>query len=316
LITNWGRGSAIYDWLKREDSSNVHVSWPGTIGGNRSYVKLIKHLRHAKILDPYIKYRATMAIHGETDSESATYQTDIETWQTDIQADVDEIYGTSNLVPMFHSQMQATVNCSSGPRMLLATYANPTKHVVVCPKYFLTYVDNVHLNMVDYAILGEYYAKAYKQHIIEGTQYYPLCPKNGQVTSHTWAGLNSNVIRIPVQGVVGDLVLDDTSVTNPVDGSGLYNYGFRVRHANATIDLTVQSVLFDQDNKEILLFCSGAPVAGQLVAVDYARTFGTINSPLTLHPRGNVRDSDPAKSVYDGRRLYNWLCTFQETFTP
>ena len=55
----------------------------------------------------------------------------------------------------------------------------------------------------------------------------------------------------------------------------------------------------------IQLTLASAPSSGT-ERVNYALTLQTAPKTLAGVPRGNVRDSAPDVSLYDGRRLYRW----------
>ena len=113
---------------------------------------------------------------------------------------------------MFHSQMSSWGNlnanfCLSPFLTLLEHEQNPTKTVLVCPKYFFPYSDGLHLTAAGYRWLGEYYAKAYYQQVVQGQRWSPLRP--AQITR------SNETIIINFTGNVGDLVVDTNRVSDP-----------------------------------------------------------------------------------------------------
>lgn len=201
-------------------------------------------------------------MHGETDSASTTYQADIEQWQIDYENDIKAITGQSGIIPIFHSQNSSFGSIPKAAYAMLSAYeANPSKSILVGPKYFLQYaVDGVHLTNHSYRRLGEYYAKAWNKVIVQGGVWSPLRPIS-QV-------LNGKNIDITFTGNVGDLVLDTTLVSNPG------NYGFL--YSDSTTSATISSVnLIGSDKVRITL--SNTPT-GTNKKITYAPGTGTAST--------------------------------------
>jgi hypothetical protein len=230
---------------------------------------------------------AVVAVHGETDGLSVTYQADIEQWQTDYETDIKAITGQTGIIPMFHSQWSAWGTTTLSPYAMLAAHvANPTKHILVCPKYFLPYSDGIHLTNVGYRLLGAYYGKALHA-VMSGAGFTPLRPVSAVRTG--------DVIVLTVAGRVGSLVLDTTAVTNPG------NFGFEVTGGGS-----ISAVAIVGNTLEIT-------VTGTITRLRYAYTGnGTPNTGgPTTGPRGCLRDSDTTAG-YSAGALPNWMVHFDE----
>jgi len=299
LVQNVGAGGYSYSMLKK-----------GTTRYNLSLSMLESAKTYAQnYLQAATAVPGVIVVHGESDGRSHRYQADIEEWQKDYENDIKAITGQSGTIPLFHTQISAWTgdsgieSWSTSPYHLLAAYeANPTKTVLVGPKYFITYAaDGLHLNNYGYRRLGEYYAKAWHKVVVLGQTFSPLRPSNVKIEGKS--------IDVTFTGNVGNLALDTTLVSNPG------NFGFEY-YDNATStsissvslvsSTTVRIELNDVptgDNKRIRYAYSGIP--------------GNSGGPTT-GPRGNLRDSDPTLSASDddsnGSRdnLYNWAVHFDK----
>jgi hypothetical protein len=205
LVSNAGRSASGYEQLKR---------------GTAPYTRGTNQIAGGKAVAQYLGYRfqAIFAVHGEGDSINQNYDLNIREWQRDFTEDVSRQTGQSWDVPMFHSQIASFGGMTLSPYLTLAEHeANPAKTVLVGPKYFLPYNDPLHLNSVGYQWLGEYYAKAYRQHVIQGVPWSPLRPIDIVRTNE--------FITVTFTGNVGSLVWDTNLVTNPQGTFYLPVYG-------------------------------------------------------------------------------------------
>src|SRR5262249_13771365 len=141
-------------------------------------------------------------------------------WQSDYQKDIQRITGYPNSIPMFHSQFSAWTasffnqsNSLSPYKVLAESEANPSKTILVGPRYIFPYVGagasfpGWHLSNAGYRWLGEYYAKAYKKVVIDGGSWTPLKPN-----TISRAGA---VITVTFDVPAPPLVLDTALVSNP-----------------------------------------------------------------------------------------------------
>jgi len=255
--------------------------------------------------------RAIFVVAGEGDQLSSTYGTDMRQWQTDYQKDIQFLSGFTGLIPMFHSQISGWTSISGGayetvtsPNLILSeSEANPSRTILVGPRYFLPYAQaaggaqfpGVHLTNEGYRWLGEYYGKAYKRVVVDGGAWSPLRP-----TSITRSG---NVITAVFQVPAPPLVLDTTRVTNPG------NNGFEFTSGEAVPPTITGVSLVGANTVEILL--SNVPTGGnERLRYAYTGIPGNSGGPTT-GPRGNLRDSDATASLY-GNDLFNWCVHFDK----
>lgn len=296
VIGNYATGSSAYSVLKKGGTGLNYAEMITEITG----VKTTALDYGTSLAVPYIA-----VVHGENDAASSTYQTDIETWQSDAESDIKAITGQSGTIPMLHSQPSAwtstgNLNAATGLSHLaiLAAYeANPTKSVLVCPKYIFTYAaDGLHLVNTSYRWLGEYYAKAANA-INRGQTWTPLRPSN--------IARSGAVITVTMAGGVGNLVLDTTAVSDPG------NSGFEWTQTGGTSRTIASVAVSGSDTVTITL--SGDPGAATNMRVRYAYTgtAGNAGGPTT-GPRGCLRDSDTSVTSRNSYTLYNWCVHFDK----
>lgn len=263
--------------------------------GTQPYTNGITEVTRAQIVAAaqgwdYI-YLATLMDHGEANenagTSAATYDANMREFAADIAADVMAATGQDFAPLLILSQVSShTFYNHAIPTIALgqlsAALADPLI-VLSCPKYFLTYVDGLHLVNTSSQILGEYAAKA-KEHSLMGKgKWFPLHP--------TGAVQASGTVTVTFHVPVGDLAFDTTLVSNPG------NYGFELAGATITsVSIVGNTVVIAK--------------TGTATAVRYAYTGTAGNSAgRTTGARGNLRDSDPAVSQ-SSVPLYNWCVHF------
>lgn len=282
LVSNWATGAQAYAVLKKGGSGVQYAN---------SMASVVAAVASPPPGKSSIKVRALVNVHGEADSGSGAYAGHLAEWQSDYESDIQAATGQTDAVPMLISDFN---HYGYAGAMYEAYAANPSKIVLVCPKYFLEHSDGVHLTNATSRVLGEYYAKAYWQHVILGTQWHPLRPS-------TVSRSGSVITLVYNHGRVGNLVFDTTSVANWPDG----NYGFTYTDSAATI----QSVaITDAANGVVQVTLTGTPaVPGRL----YYAPEGPSGYGPTTGPRGNLRDSDTAVGL-SGTTLYNWATNWRQ----
>jgi len=255
--------------------------------------------------------RAVTAVHGETDhyyqgfplagtdgtpNKIQNYSDALVEWQTDYEADVKARTGQALPVPLFLSQMSGWTDKPASPianAQLDAHERAPGKVVLVTPGYPFAFAsDCLHYTSHSNRRLGEYFAKAYLKHVLEGKAWEPVRP-----TAVTRAG---NVITVRFAVPAPPLTLDTTLVTNPG------NFGFRYLDSAGTPAIASVAVTAP-DTVTITL---AATPTGTNRRLTYAQNAPSPACPgPTQGPRGNLRDSDATPSLY-GYSLYNWAVHF------
>jgi len=244
--------------------------------------------------------RAVTVIHGESDhlGNNQNYDESLLEWQSDYEADAIAITGQLHPVPLFLCQMSSFTKYGSATSripidQLAAADARPDRIYVVGPKYFLPYVDGVHLSGDGERWLGEHYAKAYRRVLVDGEPWIPLRPRA--------LSRDGATITIDFEVPAPPLVLDEELVSNPG------NYGFEFADTSGATPTIVDVSLVGETAVQITL---DAPPIGGNRRVRYAYTgiAGQPGGPMT-GARGNLRDSDPTPSRHD-YPLYNWAVHF------
>ncbi len=247
--------------------------------------------------------RAVTIIHGESDhlANNPDYDQNLLEWQSDYETDVVAITGQSLPVPLFLCQMSSHTKYNSTTSripiaQLAAADARPDRIYVVGPKYFLPYVDGVHLSGDGERWLGEHYAKAYRRVLIDGEPWIPLRPRS--------LSRDGAVITVEFNVPSPPLVLDEEMILNPG------NYGFEYFDTSGAPPAIIDVQLAGDTTVEITL--AAEPVGGNKhVRYAYTGVAGQPGGPMT-GARGNLRDSDATPSRHD-YPLYNWAVHFDET---
>ncbi len=255
--------------------------------------------------------RAVTAVHGETDhyyqgfplagtdgtaGKIQNYSDALVEWQGDYEAEVKARTAQTLPVPLFVSQMSGWTDKPASPianAQLDAHVRAPGKVVLVTPGYPFPFAsDCLHYTSHSNRRLGEYFAKAYLKHVLEGKAWEPVRP-----TSVTRVG---NVLTVRFAVPAPPLTLDTTLVTNPG------NYGFRYLDSAGTPAITSVAVTAPDT---VTITLAAAPT-GTNRRLTYAQNAPSPACPgPTQGPRGNLRDSDATPSLY-GYSLYNWAVHF------
>jgi hypothetical protein len=249
--------------------------------------------------------RAVTNVHGESDhaEKTATYARDLAEWQADVEHDVKELTGQTEPVPMFHTQMSSWTRMMKGTptseipiAQLEASVANPSKIILVGPRYHLPYAkDGVHLSNEGYRHMGEDYAKAYRRVILEKGVWEPLRPIE--------ISREAAVITVRFAVPSPPLVLDTTLVSDPGHS------GFEYTDAAASSPSIKNVELVASDTVRVTL--DREPTAGdKRLRYAFTGTKGARSGPET-GARGNLRDSDATLSRH-GYPLFNWCVHFEE----
>ncbi len=290
LFSGQAWGGQPYSALKKGGSTGV-------------YEKVIDQVNDATIAFSGIEYIGVSVIHGEQDgiNNNTTYAADLNQWQTDFDADIKAKTGQVSNVTMFICQTSTAggygfnggINELTFPTPLEQLEAHETYSdiVLVAPKYFLEYADHSHIKNISQRILGEYYAKAFKQ----GSAYEPLRPST--ITP------SGNSVIIDFVGNIGALAFDTTLVNSVAD------MGFSYKDDSAN---TITGVAITGTN-QVTVTLSGTVGLNAVVAYAYHNgAGGSANQVAGNGDRGNLRDSDTAVSLYNGDPLYNWAVTFRK----
>ncbi|PTX36972.1 hypothetical protein IQ03_05277 [Gemmobacter caeni] len=246
-------------------------------------------------------------VEGEADglTSDANYHEDLETLRLQYQTAIRAITGQRDPVMLLTCQTSSV----SGYRDTFAqrqTFRTPFLQALaaqtspliklVCPKYFMDYVDHSHIDALSERLLGEYYGKVQYRTLVEGLDWRPV-----QVTGIV---IDNDAIVLDYHAPVGALALDTTLVSDPG------NYGFQMHLAGGVNIATVTQT----GDRQITLPCTGNVPSGALLSyAHYNGTYGT--SGRLTGARGCVRDSDADPSTWTGLPLHNYALSFEQTLT-
>jgi hypothetical protein len=244
--------------------------------------------------------------HGESDDRderlnSPNYRTRLLNYYEDYNTDAKIKTGQSENLVMFLSQMSShTFYNNATPYSAIEQYeafkANPSTLILTCPKYWLNYVDGVHLDTDGYDAISEISSVAMVETFLQRKPWKPLYP-----TTIVRTGAN---VKVTFNVPVAPLVLDTTWVTNPGQNGFEYVNG-------SSANVAISSVALDPDGVSVNLVLASA-VAGKL-RYAYTATSGNA-SGRTTGARGNLSDSAAYPSAYAlPFTLKNWCIHFEET---
>ena len=305
VISNHGRGGTAYNNLKK--GTALYQKNLDEVSAAQSLAKG-KGLKH--------KVRAVFVIHGESDNalgNGSKYADFLQEWHTAYNQDIKQITGQTEDIFLFTDQMSSFGHVLATPKniadpstalaQLTASEKNP-KIIMVGPKYFLNYNDNLNLNNLGYRKMGEYYAKAFQQTVLKNENWQPLKPLETR--------LEGDKIKIRFSVPQKPLTLDTKNVLERE------NYGFNFVEDDGNPG-KIQSVkLISEDTIEITL--DKIP-SGNNKKIQYGLNAAYLNDSTTGHGTGamrtgtaggNLRDNDESDSIY-GNNLYNWAVHFEES---
>ncbi len=293
VTSSFALGGAFYSQIKK-----------GTTNYNLSLTSIGLAFAQYPSIATSFALRSIMVVHGESDQLSTTYAADLEQWRADYEADINTLLGTSITLKMFHSQIASwsaefppgtpghTTHTSS-LQMIVAVKANPTKHRIVCPKYFLAYnADGTHLTAASYLLLGQYYCKAFLQDVVNATPWVSFYPTN---VARTLAVIT---ITFPRTG----LVFDTVAVADHADTFK----GFEYTDDSGSPPAIIAVAIVGGSTNQVQITLAGVPTGNKRVRYAYTAT-NTLNpnsgGNATVGPRGNLRNGDA---------LPDWCLVFDE----
>lgn len=237
--------------------------------------------------------RALGVIHGEADSSfgttRATYYANLIEWLADYTTDCQAITGQTEPLVMIANQV--SFYQGTNPAWALLDAHRAVEHInCLGPIYHLpTAGGPPHLSNEGSLRLGEYMGKVYEVVVTNVERWNPVAP-----TSIVRDGATITVdFTVPHP----PLVFDTTTLTARV------NKGFTYSDDESSATITDVAITGDA-TVEITLSAVPTGANPKLRYGPPASTFG-----------GNLRDSDPEVSSYDGFPLRNWCCYFSDPVT-
>lgn len=257
---------------------------------------------------------AVTTIHGETDRNQTegVYAGYLNEWQSDYEADAKVITGQTEGVPLFTDQMSSwskmnSLKPTSALGQLKAALENPTKIILVTPKYIFDYSDGLHLKNYSERRLGEYYGKVMKKVLVDHETWLPLSPAS--------VVRLDNTITIVFNVPVAPLAFDIDAVAAKA------NYGFEYFDDSSTPP-TITNVALAGPTSVIITLSAIPTGNNKKIAYAYTGIDGVwAGRNITNSIRGNLRDSDVTPAYYQdanvpvtmGNLLRNWCVTFIRT---
>jgi len=243
--------------------------------------------------------------HGEADAAAGTTRVDYKSKLSTLRQDLENHFDLAALLSVGTLKMlidQQAMSASTGTWAEIAVAAielhragggfycaGPTYHLTT-----FTGINDVHLTSVGYRNYGEKLGLIV-QKLLDGDGWNPC-----HITATpTRVG---TTITVPIHVPVPPLVVDTTLVAS------VANKGFTYTGANITsVTITDDGT---GDNAGVITIELDAAAGGTLRAAYNNYTTDGFIGPVS-GSRTNIRDSDPAVTLYDSTPLYNWLCNDQ-----
>lgn len=242
-------------------------------------------------------------IHGNANAaigtSVASYRTAMENLRLQYQSVINNASGGEYSLPMFLGQLSnvmpygGTAGTTKSNTIGIAQYQEARDNALIhlaSAQYARPYSDGEHLTSIGYRTEGEVIGSVIGGWINDNSKSSLVPVESGVVQS-------GNTITIPVNGCVGDLVIDTSRVTDPG------NYGFLLEGA------TISSVAVSGSgaSAQIVITKTDSTLATR---VSYAETGIAGQGPGAVNgSRGCIRDSQPGTSL-SGLPLYNDLAVF------
>lgn len=232
-------------------------------------------------------------MQGERDqivgTTEATYLTNLQALYDDYNTDCKAATGQSqDIIGMVQDQMDFDRTLTIG-RAQLKAHRQFAFHYLAGPRYHIPRAgDDLHLSNVGYYKLGEIHARAHGK--IRDGGWEPVHPWN--------ISLDGQVVTIRFHVPVMPLVFDTATVPS-VTNRGFSYHDTADPSAAGPMTADIVGVSIEADS--VVIELDDVP-AGADPHIGY----GEINR------HGNLRDSDPYASQYDGAPLRNWCCHFYD----
>lgn len=254
---------------------------------------------------------------GESDSTNVNYESEMVTHRGNFNTDSKAILvQASDIWFLMAAPSSFVEGLNKAVLAMLALHENqPAGFVLSHPSYMLDYDiyaagesgddDNVHLSVRGQQMDGEYFKKAWLQTVFGKVRWQPLRPL---VPVRTAANID-----IPFNVPVGSLALDTVTVS---ERSGTVK-GFEfVDDSGSTPAISSVSILNPTTVRITLASTPTGTQASQKVRYALKGHDGTLPFNVSEMARGNLRDSDTTRAVFDPTIiLYNWCVPFEKTVT-
>ncbi len=303
-VSNHGVGGTAYSGLKKGTTPYSN----GMTQLNDTHIQAQNENKTHQVI-------GVTTIHGEADEwnnvTADQYKGYLTEWQRDYETDIKSVTNQIDTIPLYTCQMSSTTLLSkTNPQIaigqLSASEENPDKIILVGPKYFLNYIDGIHLDDTNddgkfgSKLLSEYYAKVMDLVFRQQQQWKPLSPIDITRTE------NIILARFHIPQGASWLVFD-TTLVDPMPNMG-FEYSDDANSSSIssveivgsdTVKITLNQVP-TWLNPKLSYAYTGTPGAG-----------AGAHSPGSL--KGNLRDNDTTVAMFDPSvRLYNWAVHFSK----
>jgi hypothetical protein len=246
---------------------------------------------------------AIIVTHGEADAGNADYELRLHQLWQDYNADLKQITGQTQTIPMILSQQNSVLDRAASTRTQWKIgQDDPADFVCSGPKYQYPSFEGVHLTSVGYEQLGEKYGEVYFQRGVLGKPWEPLAAtgavRNGAtVTVH---------FHVPVEPLVWEADFQPPHPSAPQWKDGK---GFEVTAADGR---RIKILSAEISGDDVVLTCDSDP--GPAARIAYA-TIGEkerMAQPFKGMRRwGLLRDSDPFVGSTTSKPQPNFALAFE-----
>jgi len=280
------------------------TAYSGLKKGSQIYANMLAALAKAKELSRAegrtMVVAGCLVKHGEGDINNSAYLNNLLEWREDVDADVKSITGQKADVHFFMVQ-PSTHRGTNPPQSTLAMLAahdiSPYHHLAGADYPFGAeyHADELHMTGPGYYLIGEIMARAWQQ---------ALWSPGGKsrITRITEAQRQGATVILTYEVPVPPLVFDTVTVAER-DVKG-----FRFTDDSDDIPIVSAAIMDDGTGDgvaRVRLELARAP-EGADETVHYALSPQSAQRTAENRVRGNVRDSSPEVSKWDGRPLPNW----------
>jgi hypothetical protein len=255
---------------------------------------------------------AIVLTHGETDGANENYESDVDRFRRDLDADIRAITGQTTPVPLLLTQQQTCPGDSANAASLIAAWKSGVDHegeiICVGPKYQYPYAsDRLHLVSRGYDELGEKYAEVYYERVVLGHRWQPLQPVRVK--------RKNRVITVDFHVPVPPLVWGDEMPAPHQTAHTRWSRGRGFEVENREGEQTIDSVAIEGNSVFITLASDPTPTD---LVVRYAVTQDDtgMRGGLATGRIGQLRDSDPLIGYATKSAQYNYAVSFALPVLP
>jgi hypothetical protein len=276
------------------------TAYSGLEQGTIPYANMLTAISRAKTLAEELGMRvvvdAAILAHGEADANNTNYESELLTWQSNIETDVKSITGQIADIPFFMNQPSSFYSASEATRAMQRIASSSAKHFLLGPNYPFEFASDVlHLSGPGYFQASETASKVLRDYLWSASP--PDC------LHITEAARASTTVTLTYHVPDGPLTFDTTQVNSQT------NHGFVFKDSDGEVAINSVSITHSGIDGigRVVIELANEP-SGVDEMVEYALVGHSGSRTVATIPRGNLRDSagDNNVSRYNSRRLDNW----------